>query len=321
MKNRNSDVRGDRRAVESRRANAEGRPARHVPEWDWIESGKPAEMACLRMLRGESGLYPVFGIQLYVEEKMGGDEKFAALVYTDAKFGDEGQNLCGNLREGFWIGVKSLMGDPAKKNFKSPDHELLTLTLLGQPEMQVALSMFKEEERVARTSAIEGKKNLIAGLRNKVLGGNSSATSPAPAGSKKPAPPTLGSITEILTASWGTTDHDGLTILVCYGHGGRNAPLVVRLKNVPEDHPMRGVATKSIFVRQDSLQYADDLDPPTNEDSEVCRLAYALRTYLRGALMANGVILTQPVRAEGRPHKNGGAQLGNVLGAEASAAS
>ena len=332
MRNRNrDDFRGDRSAIESRRANAEGRPPRHVPpsipDWEWITDKAKTEQACLQILRGEPGLYPIFGIQLHVEERQGNNEKFAILVYTDAKLGEEGQNLCGNLREGFWIGVKDLLANPAEKEFKTADNELLTLTLLGQPEMQIALGMFKkeraaawkraqEEEAKARQAAEENKKDLIAGLRNKVIGtGGTPATS-----KKKPSYPVLDSIKEILTAQCGEIECDGLTILVCESTGQDPA---VRLKKVPKDHPMKAIADRSFCTFQNALRYSDDLPVETKRTGDELQ-KYELRMYLRQQLMLAGVTLRAPVVNERMDDAGGNAsdtQTGKAPGAEASAAS
>lgn len=313
QRNHATNVRGDHRAIEARRS--EGRRAPPVPvrpHWKWITEQSEVVQACLEILRGTPKLYPIFGIQLYVEERNAGPEKFAALVYHDALFGDEGQNLCGNIRDGFWIGVKELLGNPAKKDFKTMEHELLVLTLLAQPEMQTAIDLFKQEETAARARAHEEKENLVAGLRNRLFGASNtakpavvkpsvSALTVAPIADKpKKARPVLNEIGEIFTTDLGELPHDGLTIFV--GKGPQDT-VAVRVKDVPEGHPMYEMGQKNIVARRDALFYSDDRETAPTERTSNNLLSYKLRSYLRSQLIAAGHTLLPPT--SGAQHQNG----------------
>lgn len=324
----------DPRQIEQARASAEGRQPRAVPEWDWIPDGKSAEEACLRMLRGEMGLYPIFGIQLAVEER-GWDQKFPALVFYDALYGPEGKGLCGALRSGFWVGVSDLLLDPTR-GFKTEDRELLILTMLSQPEMQLALATFRKEladERQARQrQQEENRARLLSALRQQFGNNNppptaepAEANTPAtigePAKGKKAMRPQLGRMADILTASTGSFTYEGIELYVAKAPDGNNA---VRLKSTPAGHTFEEIAKKNIFVLQSALMYKGDrpsCNPASYEGNELLR--FQLRTWLREALQKDGVTLHEPVDFDGENVGTNGAghhqdetPRGNALGTE-----
>lgn len=322
----------DPKAVRSRERDV--RPA--TPAWKWITERSEVEQACLNILRGATGRYPIFGIQSWVETHRGEDgEEFAALHYFDAKLGDEGQNLCGNLREGFWIGVRELMKDPAK-GYKTTDHALLALAFISQPEMQMAIGLYREEEFRKRKEARQREQEAerersvraaaaVEKLRAKLRNAESAASTPVKAEDSKPKKEKpailLEHLKDILTATKGQIEHDDVTIFLT---GAPEGGIAVRVKNAPEGHPMSEVARKNIFCDQSVLRYAGDhVDAPTAWEGNA-QLRYELRTYLRGELMASGVILTPPTESG---HTNGhGSMLGNpdpgkARGAEASSVS
>jgi hypothetical protein len=294
----NGPVRADPRAVNSRQRESIHRQA---PTWSWITERSAAEAACLDILRGKTGTYPIFGIQLYVEDRPAGDQSFAALVYHDAKLGGDGQNLCGNLRSGFWVGVKSLLVD-LKRGFKNENEELFILTLLAQPEMQTAIGLYKKEEQEARVRAATMKKNLLASLRSKVIDGKHPATTRVETAANPDEEAGLGSITGILTATHGSIEYDGLTVYITTAPEGGYA---VRVKNAPDGHPMCEIASKpGIFAHQNALMYSDDAETERSEWTAAQHLGYKLRMYLRSQLMDAGMSLTPPVTT-GKTTSNG----------------
>lgn len=322
---RADNVHADPRAIQARQHETVRQPAAH--QWSWITERSAVEDACLDILRGKPGLYPIFGIQLHVELRDGDGEQYPVLVYSDAKYGADGQDLCGLIHPGFSMAPAVLTWTIGPKTkFKTPDHELLTRTLLSQREMQLARATFAEEVRAVEREAARAQREAIkqaAVARNDRL----AKLREAGAGTtvKKLPPPVLGSLSEILSAGWGTIEVDGLTILVCRAEKGERT--VVRLKNVPEDHPMAEAAAANLYAWQDALGYADD-SPTEVERTGKALLSYRMRMYLRGLLIGAGVVLAPPVSKDSTVAENGngahhqeGADLGNAQSVEGSAIS
>lgn len=297
----------DPRAVASRQHEVERRQPANTWDGTWITGQDAIEKACLQILRGVPGRYPIFGIQAKVVIHEGERESFAALHYFDAKYGDEGQNLCGNLREGFWIGVRDLLKDPSK-GYKSDDHELFTLALISQPEMQVAIGLFREEEAArraeekrrdeeAKRERATNRANALEKLRAKMDAGNAEVNPRAPAtenqgdapvhADRKVARPTLNSIRDILPPTTsGTVEYDGVSFLV---NNGPQNHIVVRVKNAPEGHELKDVM--NVYARQDALIFSADR-PGTEPETDNAKKSKFLRDWLRAALQKEGVSLT-----------------------------
>jgi hypothetical protein len=341
-RNRNTSN-NDPRSSEARRANAEGRPARnHQPEpsWTWCKPGEPSERACLQILRGEIGMYPIFGLQLSVEERGRENDKFSALVYYGALDGPDGQNLSGVLKDGFWIGTKELLRDPSL-GFKDEDREVLILTVLGQPEMQFALSEFRQEQARAREAdalrrqqeeekMTEKRKSVLATLRqqqSEVVSAPVKGSEPSGGLSQKrqkPDRPQLARFGEITMAQEGTITWNGLELYLAKAPQGGTA---IRLKMAPEGHEFEEIARRNLFVLQNAIIYADDRpseNPQQYQGNDALR--YRFRMWIRQELQKNGMTLLPP--ADYESHSGNGAgkhpseeSSGNVPGAEASAAS
>lgn len=285
-------VRADPRAMQSRQRDAATKV--QTAEVDWIKPGEPTERACLQIRQGKLGRYPIFGLKLKVEERRGRDEIFPALVFYGAKPGVEGLGLNEALKEGFWIGVSELDNDPSRE-FKDELRATLILTLLAQPEMQLALDEFRREQAAAieaeqhrrqeqERKMAENRQKLLANLRKQF--GTSEA---APATEKMAT--AFNSIEDMLTATSGSIEDDGITIYITRAPENGYA---VRVKNVPEDHVLSEVAKKNIFALQDALYYADDRTSAPTDRTGNKPLGYQLRTYLRGRLMRAGVVLAPP---------------------------
>ncbi len=308
----------DPRAVQSRQRETR----KPTQSWDWVTEKSELVTAYRNMLHGKVGLYPVSGVQLEVVIRGTEGNEYPVLVYYDALYGADGHGLCGMIQSGFWMNTEVLtwaIGPNTK--WTSDDQEMLTLTLLAQPEMQVAREQFARErfeaersrEQAKRKMVDEGRANLLAKLRADA-GGNTEQKQ------AKAEPLLLGSISEILTAACGTIAHDNLTILVCRGPQGGN---VVRIKDVPNGHDMTEVAMKNVFAHQDTLHFSDDRYGVPTDQSESINLAYKLRMYLRAQLVSNGVILTLPATGDDKAvGGNGkGAYVGKGPGVEVSLAS
>ena len=242
-------VKADSRAVQARRAVTNTRP-----QWTWITGYDEAVAACLAILQGKPGLYPVFGIQLHVESREGKEENFPILVYTDAKYGNEGQNLCGNIRPGYWVGVSFLLCNPKKVTFKNVQDELLMLTLWAQPEMQEALAMYFEEKDHEQQMQDNAQRELLNTLRRRVMPSVAKAkpeekSEPV---AKKPKVkidyPPFEKLSDIFNNSIGVfKHHSGVTIKVCESKYG----LVVRASACrDEEHPVFGFAKHNQMVQQ-----------------------------------------------------------------------
>lgn len=330
-RNENRSVHADPKAVRSRQHEAHSAPP--APSWEWITDKEKLEAACLDILRGKPGLYPIFGIQLAVEERTSHGETYPVVVFCDAKYGEEGQGLCGLIKPGFFMSPGQLTWTIGKDTkFKSQKHAALTLALLIQPEMQLAREQFareeKEKERARRQEEADAKRqtsqareDLIAKLRDKLVQGPATETG-TPV--KSEAKDTVRVLSDILSATSGAIEHDGITIFVT------RAPekgYAVRVKNVPEGHPLEEVARKNIFALQDALHYADDRTSAPADRTGNSLLGYQLRTYLRGELMKEGVILTPPTEGSAHPNGNGAhtapeeTPAGKDRGVEASSAS
>ncbi len=337
---RNSDP----RSTETRRANAEGRrPTRsHQQErsWTWYKPGEPSEQACLQILRGELGMYPIFGLRLSVEEHKGVDGKFSALVYYGALDGADGQNLSGTLSDGFWIGTKELLRDPSL-GFRDENRELLILTLLGQPEMQFALGEFRQEQARAREAdalrrqqeaekMAEKRRSVLATLRQQHSEGVSTPMKSSEAAGaqsqkrQKSDRPPLARFGEITMAQEGTITWDGLELYLAKAPQGGTA---IRLKMAPEGHEFEEIAKRNLFVLQNAIIYADDRpseNPQQYEGNDALR--YRFRMWIRQELQKEGMTLLPPANYES--HSGNGAgkhpseeSSGNVSGAEALPAS
>jgi hypothetical protein len=250
------------------------------------------------MLNGEPGLYPMFGIQMAVEERQGNTENYSVLIYCDALYGEEGQNLCGALRPGFAVGVHQLAWNINEgTTWKSTDHELFVLTLLSKPEMQIAREKFfekqqaVEEERKRRTQEAQAQKPaLIARLRSQLIQPKAtdlvaeSAEEARPQRRQKPEYPEVDHISELIT-------NDGICVFqhtsgailkTCEGDQGR---LVVRISGLKdESHPMFRASQLNVFAFLDEI-----VEEPENPqlDTEMQREGQAFRAWLRNEGILN----------------------------------
>ncbi len=288
---------------------------RSSPFGGWITEESDVQIACLDILRGKPGKYPIFGIKLHVEMRDSEDGEYPVLVYTDALYGVDGQNLFGLIRPRFIMSPAMLswtIGENTR--FRTEAHELLTRVLLAQPEMQVARELFAREqvetelkrEQTERKIQKEGRANLLVQLRGKPV---DERQEPKP---KIATPPVLDSLREVLTAKWGTIAHDNLTILVCRS---QNGAILVRLKEVPEVHVMAEVAEKNIFIYQQALRYSEDRGTDSTDQIGSHLLSYKLRMYLRNMLMESGIILKAPAKEEAfQSDHSSGADIQKVVG-------
>lgn len=335
--NERGGVRADPRAIKSRQRDVGGqRPT--TPSWSWTKPGEPTERACMHILQGKVGMYPIFGVQLAVEERHNKEETFPALVFYGAKPDPEGLGLCGALKEGFWIGVSELHRDPSQ-GFKDEEREILIQSLMLQPEMQFSVGEFRKEQSAAREAERqqreeqqqkmkEKRQKLLANLRNPTGSGTSpidsfeqepESTADKPKRTK--SRPVLATFEEILAVETGSIVEDGLEIYISRSPQGGNA---VRLKTAPEGHELSDVATKMLFIDQNSLAYSDDR-PSLNPGNYVGndKLRYMFRMWLRKRLQLKGVTLHQPVEyigTNGAGNHSPEESEGNALGAEVSSA-
>jgi hypothetical protein len=243
-------VKADPKAAQARRITTDTRP-----QWSWITEHDQVVAACLAILQGKPALYPVFGIQLHVEIRHGNEEDFPVLVYFDAKYGDEGQNLCGKLREGHWIGTSTLLRNPKNITFRNIQDELFTFTILAQPEMQEALAVYREEANHQRQAQEAEQRELLNNLRSRVLPSAAPVATavklvvqPEPTEKKaKPFYPGFTKLADILGDSIGVFNHpSGVTIKVCNHPFG----LTVRANTRDENHPVYAFAKGNQFLRQ-----------------------------------------------------------------------
>lgn len=282
---------GNQDAIASRQA--EGRNKKQeVPEWKWITGEAELVQACLDMLNGEPGLYPMFGIQMAVEERQGNTENYSVLVYCDALYGEEGQNLCGALRPGFAVGVHQLAWNINEgTKWKSADHELFILAILVQPEMQMARQKFfeeqqaAEEERKRRTQEAQAQKPaLIARLRSQLI--QPKATDPVaePAEEarsqcrQKPEYPEVAHISKLITNDDICVFYhpSGATLKTCEGE---KKQLVVRISGLKDEtHPMFRASQLNVFAFLDEI-----VEEPENPqlDTEMQREGQTFRAWLR----------------------------------------
>ena len=73
----------DQAAIAARQAEGRNKQ-QQAPAWEWITGETELVQACLDMINGKAGLYPMFGIQMAVEERQGNTENYSVLVYCDA---------------------------------------------------------------------------------------------------------------------------------------------------------------------------------------------------------------------------------------------
>lgn len=287
---------GNQDAIASRQA--EGRNKKQeVPEWKWITGEAELVQACLDMLNGEPGLYPMFGIQMAVEERQGNTENYSVLVYCDALYGEEGQNLCGALRPGFAVGTHLLTWNINEgTKWKSADHELFILAILVQPEMQMARQKFFEERQAAeeehkrRTQEARAQKPaLIARLRSQLIQPKAtdlvaeSAEEARPQRRQKPEYPEVNHISELITN--GDTcvfyHSSGAVLKTCEGDGD----LVIRISGLKDEtHPMYRASQLNVFAFMDEID-----DEPENPQlaTEMQREGQAFRAWLRNEGILN----------------------------------
>lgn len=243
-------VKADPKAVQARRSTVDT-----SPQWSWITGHDETVAACLAILQGKPNIYPMFGIQLQVEVREGKEEDFPVLVYFDAKYGDEGQNLCGKLREGHWIGTSTLLRNPKNMTFRNIQDELFTLTILAQPEMQEALAVYREEVNQHRQAQETEQRELLNNLRSRVMPSAAPVTTAVKPVEKpeltakkaKPVYPTFAKLSDILGDSIGVFNHpSGVAIKVC----NHSLGLTVRAHTQDEKHPVYAFAKGNQFLRQ-----------------------------------------------------------------------
>lgn len=303
---------GNQDAIASRRAEHRNK-GREAPAWEWITGETELVQACLDMMHGKVGLYPMFGVQMEVQERPGNNETYSVLIYWDALYGDEGQGLCGALRPGFAVSTHLLAWNINEgTKWKSADHELFILAILVQPEMQMARQKFfeeqqaAEEERKRRTQEAQAQKPaLIARLRNQLI--QPKATDPVaepaeearPQRRQKPFYPEVDHISKLITNDDICVFHhtSGAILKKCEGE---DQQLVIRISGVKDEtHPMFRASQLNVFAFLDEI-----VEEPKNPqiDTEMQREGQAFRAWLREQDILND-------------HVPQGEPLGNVLGA------
>ncbi|MFA6608389.1 MAG: hypothetical protein WCT07_00535 [Candidatus Paceibacterota bacterium] len=299
---RDASVRADPQAIISRRASAEGHSYRHdanIPppvKWQWITERDALVKACLDILNNKPKLYPIFGIQLHVEMRKGNDADYPVLVYTDALFGEEGQYLFGQLKSGFAMSPSHLAWIINEgTTFKTPDHELLTLTLLSQPEMQEARDIYFEKQEEDRRNAEIEKIDRIQQLRNQV-GLKPLANQPPTVVGANYQKKTLEyaefkTINQVLGNEIGIFRFDsGEVLKLCpVAHGN----MVIRIQQVKDErHPMFEVARRNVCIWPSHLAMKE-----TGEVLEGMKLLEReARVWLREQFRIAGIALTQQLQ-------------------------
>lgn len=301
---------GNQDAIASRQAESRNK-TQQAPDWEWITGEAELVQACLDMLHGKAGLYPMFGIQMAIEKRQG-DTEYSVLIYCDALYGEEGQNLCGALRPGFTVSTNLLTWNINEgTKWKSSDHELFVLTLLSQTEMQVARQKFfeeqqaAEEERKRRAQEAQAQKPaLIARLRSQLIQPKAvdlvaeAIAEVRPQRRQKPFYPEVDHISKLIT-------NDGICVFyhdsgaILKTCEGEDQQLVIRISGLKDEtHPMYQASKLNVFAFMDEVY--DEPEEPALE-TEMQRTGQAFRVWLREEGILNDRV------AQGEP-------LGNVVG-------
>ncbi|MBP9782623.1 MAG: hypothetical protein KBC50_02735 [Candidatus Pacebacteria bacterium] len=300
-----------RAAILSRQSETRHQPA---PAWTWITGEDALVKACLDMLHGIPGMYPIFGIKLEIQVRQSKTEDYPVLVYYGAEASDRHEGLHEtDMRDGFAMSPDSLKWNVTKTTrFKTEWHELLTRTLLGQPEMQMARQdFFAEQEKLAKQQDEQAREaqtkrtSLVARLRNQVA---TPMTEPAdlpiaekarPQRRQKPEYPEVDHISELIDGDICVFYHySGTTLKTCEGD---KRQLVVRISGLKdENHPMFRASQLNVFAFLDEV-----VEEPENPklETEMQREGQAFRVWLR----EEGILNTPQQSTEGEPS-------GNVVG-------